>query len=106
MQKNKIVSWLLCAAALAVLVVGSFQVLFRVFAWAGPAYASGETTIMGATGYAMARPMVFSLLAAIPVSYIPKFRSIPGRYLLAWGVLLFLFCSFSAIRIYSLASSS
>jgi hypothetical protein len=106
MQKRQIVSWFLCAAVFAVLAVGSFQILFRVLAWAGPAYGGGEPTLMGATGRAMARPLLLSLLTAIPASYIPRFRDIPGRYLIAWGALFFSFCSFSAIRIYLLASGS
>src|SRR6187551_3683999 len=106
MQRRKVISWLLCAATFAVLTVASFQALFRVLSWAGPAYGNGEPTLMGATGGAMARPMELALLLAIPASFIPKVRNIPGRYLLALGVLLFLFSCLNAYRIYALASGS
>jgi hypothetical protein len=106
MQKRKIISWLLCAGAFTVLAASSSRIVFRVLAWAGPAYGYGESTLMGATGASMATPFLASLLAAIPVSYIPKFKNIPGRYLLALGVLFFLFCSINALRIYSQASGS
>jgi len=90
----------------ALFAFASFKVLFRVLAWAGPAYGGGEPTLMGATGNAMGTPSILALFAAWPARYIPKFKNISGNYLVAFGALFFMFCLFNAIRIYFLASAS
>jgi hypothetical protein len=106
MQKRNIAFLALGVSICAISAIASFQVLFRVLDWAGPAYGVGESTLMGATGAAMARPLLLSLVVAVAASYIPKFRNVPWRYLIALGVLFLLFCLFRSAAIYTSASGS
>src|SRR5262245_27499880 len=97
---------LLSIGVCAVLFMASFKILFYAHVWVWPRFAGPNVTVMGATGYSMGGPLVFSALAAIPASFMPGFKSVPGRYFFAWGVLLLCLSALNAFRVYTTVSGA
>jgi hypothetical protein len=106
MNTRRVVLLLLNIAVCAALLVGSFYIVFSVHYWAWPRVAGPNVNVMSLTGYTMGGPFLLSILLAIAASFIPRFRRLPGRFFLAWGVLLFCISGFNAYRIYAGVKSS
>jgi hypothetical protein len=101
MRLSRLKWWLINVAILALSFCASFYLLFAVHRWAWPNYWGPTVNIMSATGYSMGNAVWWSLILALPLIFLPRIREIPGRYVLAFAVVMMLSNGVEAYRVYS-----
>jgi hypothetical protein len=101
MKINRVTSWCINVAAFVLSLVSCFYLLSSVHRWAWPRYWGPSVNVMSATGYSLGGPLWRSLAIAVPLAFLPRFRQVPGRYMLAAAILLVIFSGFEAYLVYS-----